>query len=159
MISKEFAENVQGACSSSDDCGTGYDCDLSSGSCNAECVCDPATCSGSECIASDQLRQYTGCSGNTCEFNDYTCTVGCVNNADGTSTYYNGCSNGACDTGTSYECSDCQNKENCCVYYRCDTDGNNCVETGRDCGTTCPGNCGTVYETYTTTCEDVLVCP
>ncbi len=122
-----------GACSSNADCGTGYSCDTSLGSCNAECVCDPALCSGSVC----------------------------TNTASGSvETVYGGCSNGVCTSHTvTYECPDCQNKVTVCIYYRCDVDGNNCVETSRDVGASCPSDCGYVYETYSTTCSETTACP
>ncbi len=83
-----------GVCSSSSDCGTGYSCDTSSGTCNAQCVCDPATCSGSVC----------------------------TNTASGSvETVYDGCSNNVCQSSTTtYDCPNCQDK--ICVLKSCNYD-------------------------------------
>jgi len=89
-------------------CGFGETCDTSAGTCNSQCVCDTATCTGSYCVG-DDVYTY-GCSGNSCVGSySKTCQTGCVNVGSG-SVYYSGCSNGACDSGTSYDCPNCQNK-------------------------------------------------
>ncbi len=101
------------ACTSG--CGVGETCDTSQGTCNSQCVCDPASCSGSECVSSTTLRVYSGCSGTSCSYNEGTCLLGCFDKSDGTSEYYSGCvtSGGSsqCDTNPiQYECSGCENK-------------------------------------------------
>jgi len=117
-------KKCNGICSSNADCGTGYSCNTSKGSCNAECVCSDALCFGSS---------------------------ECDNSGIGSSkVFYDGCSNGKCTSHTvTYECDGCVNKV-CVKKHETITGGTHgCVS---DTGCSSPYTSGKVCYYYVKEC-------
>lgn len=137
-------------------CGVYEKCDTSQGRCNSFCTCDPVKCTGTYCRGDDVYER--GCSGGECVGVFVRSCSGCVNQPDGSSLEYTGCSGGSC-TIVSYPCPNCRDKVTTCVYYVCDRNGENCRETGRDVGASCPSDCGYESGGQTYTCKEIQTCP